>query len=149
MDKKTTSELLNILNNADSKSKLDKYMSEANMNEFSCFADYFKSLDKYKARDKKDIIKKSQIEQHSANHILSGVTGLSRDKVLAFCIAAGLDLKETQRGLEVAKEALLYSRDRRDAVIIFSINKSLDVMQTNELLDEMKLPPINTYSPKN
>lgn len=148
MDKKTTSELLNILNSTDNKVKLQKYISEGNMNEYSSFVDYFKSLDKYKAQAKKDIIRKSQIEQHNANHILSGATGLSRDKIIAFSIAAGLDLKETQCGLEIAREAVLYSRDKRDAVIIFSINKGLDVMQTNELLDEMGFEPLDTYKPK-
>lgn len=48
----------------------------------------------------------------------------------------GLSLKETQRGLKIGNEPVLYSRNKRDAIIIFCINEGKNLMDTEELLTE-------------
>lgn len=47
------------------------------------------------------------------------------------------DLTETQRLLEVTNLGILYARNRRDAILIFCINKELSVTDTEELIDRM------------
>lgn len=49
----------------------------------------------------------------------------------------GLNLEETQRALSIAKEGKLYSKDKRDSILIYSINKKQTVLDTNNLLFEM------------
>lgn len=51
-------------------------------------------------------------------------------------MAAGLSLAETQRALKIAGVPILYARNRRDAILIFSIHKGLSVIAANELLDQ-------------
>lgn len=59
-----------------------------------------------------------------------------RDRIFALCLAAGLSLDETQRCMKLAGHAPLYVKNRRDAILMFSINTRMNVMQTEELLDE-------------
>ena len=67
---------------------------------------------------------------------MNGSKRPGRDKILALCIAAGLDLKETKRALESAGEAPLYSRNKRDAIILYAINNRLDIIGLNDLLEK-------------
>ncbi len=71
--------------------------------------------------------------------ILSGITNktdlgnytdtLSKDDVP--------DFARTDRALAAAGYGRLYSKSRRDSIIIFALNKQLTVMELNELLCDM------------
>lgn len=71
-----------------------------------------------------------------AYQILNGTKNPGRDKILALCIAAGVDYEETQRALALSNMGKLYPRRREDSIIIFALEQKLSVLQTNELLYE-------------
>ena len=138
MDPKTTGELLSILNSADDSSDLEKYLSNHTSDSKALsFAEYFCSILDAKHLSRAQVIRESGIERTYGYQLLNGLRQPGRDKILCLCIAAGLSLKETQRALEISQAGILYSRCRRDAVIIFALNKQLSCKETSELLIEM------------
>ena len=138
MADKTTNELNEILGKVNTREELSCYLSGSDMNNFTKFSEYFNSLEKVRGLGKNKIIKDSGLDRTYGYQLLDLTKNkhLGRDKIIALSIAAGLDMKEMRRGLEIAGYSPLYSRDRRDAVIIFAVNQGLDVMKTNELLYE-------------
>ena len=66
-----------------------------------------------------------------------------KDKIIRLCLAAGLDLEETQRALKVSGMPILYPRDKKDATVIFAIEHGLSVISTNELLYQNGLEVLN------
>ena len=96
--------------------------------------------------EKAALIRRTGIERTYGYQLLKGMRSPGRDKVLLFCLAAGLDLHETQRALRAAGEPILYSRKRRDAILIFAVNEKLSISDTQELLtqfDEQVLQIMN------
>ena len=87
--------------------------------------------------NKSEIIKQSGLNREYAYHIIEGNRkNPSRPKVLAIGMAMGLNLDEMQYLLKYAKQNPLYPRDPWDSVIIFAIEQRLNVLETNELLDQ-------------
>lgn len=137
MDKHTTEKLTEVLHQIDGTAKLQDYVD--NLEEkpaWGSFQEYYNSLPKVADMDKADIIRRTNIERSYGYQLLKGTRSPGRDKTLLFCIAAGLDLHETDRALRSAGEPVLYSRKRRDAIIIFAINEHLNVSDTQELLEQ-------------
>ena len=66
--------------------------------------------------------------------VMKGTRSPGRDKVLRLCLAAGLNLKETTRALELSGNAVLYPRKRRDIILTVAVNQMADVDDTNLLL---------------
>lgn len=135
---KTTHELSETLGSAKTRSALDDYISSLSDHDvWSGFSDYFNTLDNVREIPAVDLISRAGIDRTYGYQILNGTRkNPGKDKILRLSLAAGLSLSETQRALEISGAPLLYSRNRRDAVIMFSINKGLDVFDTNELLDQ-------------
>ena len=106
------------------------------------FSAYFLSLDKVKQMTRVEIIRKSGLERTYAYQILNGTRLPGRDKVIALALASGLSLTETQRALEICSLGILYSRNRRDAILIFSVNRGITVQETQELLVEFGEKPL-------
>ena len=71
-----------------------------------------------------------------AYQILNGSKNPGREKVLALCIAAGMNYEETQRALTLANLGKLYPRRKEDSIVIFALEHKLSILQTNELLYE-------------
>lgn len=137
MKEKKTGELEHILNRAYEEKELHSYLSNPeNLSAYDGFPDYFHSLLEEKNISRVDIVKNSGVDRTYVYQILSGKRQAGRDRILALCLAAGLTLEETQRCLKLAGHAPLYVKNRRDAILIFAINTRLNVMQTEELLDE-------------
>ncbi|HJD48420.1 MAG TPA: XRE family transcriptional regulator [Candidatus Mediterraneibacter norfolkensis] len=84
-----------------------------------------------------EIIQKSRIPRTYGYQILNGSRKPGRDKVISLCLTLSLSLKETQRALTIAKESILYPKNKRDSILIFSINKRLSVDDANDLLYEL------------
>lgn len=162
---KNTRELMNVLVNIDNVSGLEKYLEEENMNDFGGFAEYLNSLEKVRNRKMADIIRNAGLDRNYGYELLRLTPAAkkggqdeeaekkekrkraTRDRLIAICIGAELDIDETQRALEAAKTAPLYSRDRRDAVIIFGINHHKNIIDINLLLDEQGFDTLETVKP--
>ena len=76
----------------------------------------------------------------AAYQIMDGSKRPGRDKIIAIAIACEMTLPECQRALEIAREGILYAKSRRDSLIIYSINKKMNIMELNVLLEEYGLP---------
>ena len=101
-------------------------------------SEYLKQLlEKYKIT-KNEAIKNSRLDQIYGYQIFSSVkSNPSRDKLIQLIFGIGLELKDAQRLLRIGKAGELYSRNRRDSIIIFALNKKLDIDKCDDLLFEM------------
>ena len=137
MDEKNTRELEDVLKKTKHTDALETYLDRLpDEAPHTAFRDYFQSLDAVKKTDASDIIAKSGIERTYYYQLMNGTRNPGRDKILVLSIAASLSLKEIQRGLAIAGQGGLYAKNRRDAIIIFCIERKLSNTDTNELLEQ-------------
>jgi len=133
----TTQELLKILHATRNTSELQEYTEKLASNSgFHSFSEYLCYILREKKIAESELIRDSQIQRTYAYQILNGTKNPGRDKVIALCLAAHMNLEETQRALILANLGQLYPRRHRDSILIFALEQCLDVQQTNELLFE-------------
>lgn len=139
MGQRSTEELLNALNEIGSEKELKAHLDQLKAAGFpTTFAEYYEYMLKQKSLLKKDAIARSFVDKIYAYQILAGTRKAGRDKLIALCIGAELDLDETNRGLIIANEGILYSKDTRDSILIYAINNKLSIAGTNALLEKYK-----------
>lgn len=139
--KKTTEELLNILK---SKRSYDDFLKEQ-IDElyFASISEYLEILLAQKTLKKSDVITKANLDKSYAYQIFNGnKTNPSRDKLIMLAFGMELNLDETRKLLKISNVSDLYIRNPRDAAIIFCIENKLDLIRTNEKLDELCLSPL-------
>lgn len=139
--KKTTEELLNILK---SKRSYDDFLKEQ-IDElyFASISEYLEILLAQKGLKKSDVITKANLDKSYAYQIFNGnKTNPSRDKLIMLAFGMELNLDETRKLLKISNVSDLYIRNPRDAAIIFCIENRLDLIRTNEKLDELCLSPL-------
>ena len=137
MSRLTTDELLKQLHAANTISKFNEYTSSLSEHTgHTSFEEYMTAYLKEHHISESELIQSSQIQRNYAYQILNGSKNPGREKVLALCLAAGMNYEETQRALTLAGWGKLYPRRKEDSVIIFAIERGLTVLQTNELLYE-------------
>ncbi len=85
------------------------------------------------------VIERSQIERTYGHQLFNGTRRPSRDKVLQLALGLGLSVDETQRLLRAAGKSPLYPRLKRDAVILFGIQKKLPILTVQENLTKYGL----------
>ena len=101
------------------------------------FSEYLDKTLKEKNLTKASVIRKSGLEQSYAYHIFSGDRKPSIKKVLALATALELDVSKVQYLLKLANVGELYIRNQWDCVILHALNKKLNVIETNQLLEEL------------
>jgi hypothetical protein len=117
---------------------LKKYENE--LTNFS-FSNYFQKILSGKGVSRSTAVSSSGIEIHYGYQILNGSKKPSRDKIICLCIAAGFNLKETQRALNFAELGPLYPKRMRDAAIILAINNGINnIWKVNDILSQYGLP---------
>ena len=137
MSNLSTDELLKILRSTRSEAKLKEYTDALEKQaSYNSFSEYLGTFILEHQISESDLIKASGIQRTYAYQILSGSKNPGREKVLALCIAAGMNYEETQRALTLANLGKLYPRRKEDSIIIFALEHRLSVLQTNELLYE-------------
>ena len=140
----TTSDLARILSNIDSTKEMEQYMEIPKVADgFRSFPEYFQSLDKVKEMDRGELIRNSGLERSYFYQVMKGTRSSGRDKVLRLCLAAGLNLRQTTRALELSGNAALYARNRRDIILTVAVNQMADVDDTNLLLFRYGERPLN------
>lgn len=85
------------------------------------------------------VIEQSQIERTYGHQLFNGTRRPSRDKVLQLALGLGLSVDETQRLLRAAGKSPLYPRLKRDAVILYGIQKKLPILAVQESLTKYGL----------
>ena len=68
--------------------------------------------------------------------VLGGKRIPTRDRFLCFCIALEYDVDETRALLKRGRYADLYAKDRRDAIILFALDKHWTLTRLNDVLYE-------------
>lgn len=137
MDQKTTGELMQVLNKLSDQTELNDYLDELDESPAESFLEYFRTFPQVQTLSKTGLLQRCGMNRTTFYHIMNGNRQPGRDHIIALCIAAGLTVSETQRALELSKQGILYSRSRRDAILIFCINHGItNHMDVNELLDQ-------------
>ena len=135
MEESTTSNLAKVLTNIDSAQEMEQYLELPEVvNSCQTFPEYFRSLTAVREMDTGELIRGSGLERSYYYQVMKGTRSPGRDKVLRLCLAAGLNLKETTRSLELSGNAVLYPRKRRDIILTVAVNQMADVDDTNLLL---------------
>ena len=143
MEESTTGNLANILSNIDSAKEMEEYLELPEVvNSWQSFPEYFQSLDGVREMDSRNLIRSSGLERSYYYQVMKGTRRPGRDKVLRLCLAAGLNLKETTRALELSGNAVLYPRRRRDFILTVAVNQMADVDDTNLLLIKYGVKPL-------
>ena len=124
MEESTTSNLAKVLKNIDTAQEMEQYMELPEvMNSCQTFPEYFRSLPAVQEMDTGELIRSSGLERSYYYQVMKGTRSPGRDKVLRLCLAAGLNLKETTRALELSGNAVLYPRKRRDIILTVAVNQ--------------------------
>ena len=63
--------------------------------------------------------------------------------ILSLSLAMQLDISQTQRLLKISGNGALYPRVPRDSVIMYAVNRSLTLTETDELLDKNGMETIS------
>ena len=119
--KLTTSQLLSIIKKSGQFSEVTNIWQDEM--ETPVFCHYlYETMEKHKLTAK-DIIQRSGIERSYFYHLLSGFKTPGRNIVLRICLCMEATLTETSQLLRLAGHGSLYPKVRRDAAIIFAIEK--------------------------
>ena len=80
------------------------------------------------------LAKQSGISEVYLHQVFSGRRTPSRNRLLCLCFGLGASVDEAQDLLRHARLAPLYSRDRRDAILIFGLSHNMTLAQVNDKL---------------
>jgi hypothetical protein len=118
-------------------SNLEQF-EEENSSEFyvQSVAEYLSELlSKYEIK-KIEVYKRANLDEGYMYQIFNGRRNAKRDKLLQIAFGFPLTLEETQHLLRLGGCAELYIRRKRDAYVMFALERGYDVIQTNALLYE-------------
>lgn len=128
--KKLTEELLAELLDAPS---IDGYVASHDFPAAS-LSDYLNQLLAEKGLERAHVVRMADLNETFGYQIFTGTRNPSRDKVLQIAFAMALTLRETNRALTAACVSTLNCKDRRDAIIIFCIDRGCSLQKVNEEL---------------
>ena len=130
MSEPLTEELLEELLDAPS---LDCFMGEHEL-AAPTLSEYLNHMLEVKGLERPAVVRMANLNETFGYQIFKGTRSPSRNKVLQIAFAMALTLRETNRALEAAGVSSLYSKDRRDAIIIFCIDRGCSLQKVNEEL---------------
>ena len=87
-----------------------------------------------KGMSKAQLAKQSGISGVYLHQLFAGRRFPSRSRLLCLCFGLGATVDEAQSLLQQARHAPLYSRDRRDAIIIFALSHHMTLFEVNDKL---------------
>ena len=110
-----------------------RFIERNNVGERSLSA-YLQQLLDEKGRKRADVIREAGLNETFGYQIFTGSRRASRDKVLQLAFALHCTLRETDRLLQAAGANELYCKNRRDAIIIFAVDKGYSLQKVDEEL---------------
>lgn len=133
MEAKTTAELNHEIKNAtDIEDFLTK--NKAQMISYS-LPEYLKMLLSQKGISRADVVRGSLLDRAYVYQIFSGEKTPSRDKLIAIAFGLSLSDGEAQKMLKLSGNRGLYARDKRDALILFALQRKKNILEANDLLN--------------
>ncbi len=139
---KETTDLMSRLNNVSDEKSLEQFIKEVDGNYPLEFSEYIKKLMIERNIYKIDVSKASMIDRSYTSQIIEGDKNPGRDKVIAIALGLKLELDETQKILNLAHVNALYPKSKRDSIIIYAINKHMNIMDTNAELSKYGEPEL-------
>ena len=130
MEEPLTEELLDELLSASS--PVD--FSDSRNFPFSSASEYLAHLLHEKGLKRSEVVASSGLNSTFGYQIFTGARNASRDKLLQLSFAMGLTRRETDRLLMLAGHSPLYVKLRRDAIILFCMERGLSFAETEEQL---------------
>lgn len=130
MSERLTEELLNDLLDS---SDLEGYLNDLSSADMS-LASYLQQLLDEKHLKRVQVVRMADLNETFGYQIFTGARHPSRDKVLQICFAMALSLREANRALGYADAGRLDCRSRRDAIIIYCLDKGCSLQKVNEEL---------------
>ena len=107
-----------------------------NTKSIGSFPEHLQLLLKQKGMRRADVARDSLLDRKYIYQIFDGTKTPSRDKLIAMAFGLQLSAEEAQTMLKVSKNRELYVRDRRDAIILFALQRNMSIFETNDLLYE-------------
>lgn len=99
-----------------------------------------------KGINRADVVRGSLLDRAYVYQIFSGEKVPSRDKLIAIAFGLCLSDDDTQKMLKLSGNRELYSRDERDALILFSLHQKKNIFEVNELLNSHSLTVLGTLN---
>lgn len=99
---------------------------------------YLQFLLEEKGLVRAQVIRAAGLNETFGYQIFTGARKPGRNKVLQLAFAMQLDLRETNRLLKASGANELYCKNRRDAIIIFCLEKGFSLHKTDEELYRFK-----------
>lgn len=97
-------------------------------------SEYLNELLRLKGLERSKVVRLAGINETFGYQIFMGSRKASRDNLLKLAFAMTLNLRETNRLLQAGGVNGLYCKDRRDAIIIFSLSHGYSLQKTEEEL---------------
>ncbi len=140
MDKNESLDTGSLLNDIKNASDIKHYLHqfESGFIKTSIVSFFEEMMSKYKV-SKSDIIRRADIDRGYGYQILKGTRNAGRDNYLRIAIGMGLDLPDTQLLLNITETSPLYVKIKRDAAIIYCIEKHFTLIETQEILYQLNL----------
>lgn len=133
----TTDRLDKILQKVGSDKEVEQFVKEYTADQYETFADYFNEYICSHELEIADIISRSNISKNYIYNIINGRRNPGRDKVIALCIGAGMNVREINRGLKIAGLGVMYAKNERDARIVVAVNRGIrNVIDINIMLEK-------------
>lgn len=130
MDERITEELLAELLASPS---IEGFLGENAINEVT-LSEYLQQLLDKKGLKRAEVIRKANLNATFGYQVFTGARGAGRDTILQLVFAMELTLREANRLLQAAGVNGLYCKNRRDGIIIFCIEHSCSLQETDEEL---------------
>ena len=136
-DRESTSSLLGGIFKA---SELDAFIgSHQAAFEMPTLPAYLCALCEQKGVERFEAVRRAGIDRSYGFQIFQGTKNPSRDKVIQLAVGLMLDYEEAQALIKIAQKPALYPRFKRDAAIIYCINKHLSYTDTQAVLSGLDL----------
>lgn len=103
---------------------------------------YLESLMEERGITRKEMVRKLNLEESYGRKVFGGQRIPTRKMLLQSAFILALDLKETQRLLEIGQKTRLYPRIRYDAALIHGIEKKMSLEEVNAFLEEVGEEPL-------
>lgn len=96
--------------------------------------DYLQQLLDEKGLERAQVVRDANLNDTYGYQIFMGQRNASRNKILQIIFAMKCTLREANRILQAAGANELYCKNRRDAIIIFCLDKGYSLLQTDQEL---------------
>ena len=140
---KNTNELLDILKSCSNPTHLKEALDLLPESGSQTLSNYLAQLLAEKGLSRAKVIQQANLARAYGYQIFQGEKQPSRDKLLAIAFAMHLSLDECNRMLTLAHANILYSKNRRDAILIYGLSKGISIYEVNDLLLSVEEEALN------